>query len=183
MMKDSRKGWWTNYLSKLRSKREFRRDAHRITALSISSPRSNSDEFHSLGPMSPVSPEDFVRTESYFNVAKDQGDDCYKYSASIYEEDIKSSTESLGLRPSPTSDEFSNDFMVGFFLPSSSVTCFIVTALLTRQRWLPADGILGRTRSAVMNGSFLRCHPHFRPRSCRWMTWTQCSCQSTLAPS
>lgn len=80
--------------------------------------------------MSPVSPEDFVRTESYVNVANDQGDDCYRYSASIYEEDIKSSTESLVLRPNPTSDEFSNDSTVGFFLSSSYLPCFIVTTLL-----------------------------------------------------
>jgi len=106
-MKDLCKNWW----NRIRS----RPDSDRIQALPISSPRSINDEFHSLGPMSPVSPGDFV-TEDYVDMADDQRDGFYRYSASIYGDDTPSPTGSLIVRPS-SNDDLSDHFIVTFFPP------------------------------------------------------------------
>lgn len=169
-MKESRKAWWKLYLSKLRFKRES--EGPRLHGFTISNP-SVSDEFHSLGPMRPVGPQDFI-TESSSDVATGQKDDDYRDSSSYYEEGTISPTGSFILRPIPTSDDFSEDFVVSYF-PSSPYIC------LTQQRWLPVDGTLAPTLSAAMNGSYRRLL-QAPPGSCLWTTLTPFSCPFTSAP-
>ncbi|KAJ5290612.1 uncharacterized protein N7443_010865 [Penicillium atrosanguineum] len=107
-MKESRKSWWNVYLSKLRFKRES--EAPRVRGFTISSP-SVSDKFDSLGPMRPVIPQDSI-SESSFGVATGQRDEDYRDLSSYYEEGTISPTGSFILRPSPTSDEISENFVM-----------------------------------------------------------------------
>jgi hypothetical protein len=65
---------------------------------------------------------DFLRPETYVDTAEDQRDGFYRYSASIYEEDNKSTTGSLILRPSPSNEESSGEFVVCFFPHSFEVS-------------------------------------------------------------